>query len=168
MVQVDVTYTAGVRNVTFRNIFLEKLRTAFSIHFDNDKYSRSYYPGARIPQQKQLVFDNIRVLHDQKIDFLSVGTPVDVVTITNSSLRNNRINFHGNHAMRDYLETKVNLVNCVFSYPGTMELLANSVANKVIQLKTSGSVEVPKNFSAIITPGGGKITVESDLTGLKQ
>lgn len=168
MVQTDVTYTAGVRNVTFHDIFLEKPRTAFSIHFDNDKYSRSYYPGSRIPRQEQLVFDNIRFLYDPKIDFLSVGTPVDVVTITNSSLRNNRINFHGNHAMPDYLETKVNMVNCVFNYPGTMELLANSVANKVISLKTSGSTEVSKNFSAKITLGGGKITVQSDLTGLKQ
>jgi len=167
MVQTDVTYTAGVRNVIFRNISLEKPRTAFSIHFDNDKYSRSYYPGARIPRQARLVFDNIRVLHDQTVDFLSVGTPVDVVTITNASLRNNRINFHGNHAMPDYLETRINLVGCVFNYPGTMELLANSVPNKVIRLKTSGSVEVSKNFSAKVTPGGGKITIESDLTGLK-
>lgn len=168
LVQTNVTYTAGVRNVTFRDIFLEKPRTAFSIHFDNDKYSRSYYPGAKIPQQEQLVFDNIRVLYDQKIDFLSVGTPVDVVTIANSSLRNNRINFHGNHALPDYLETKINLVNCVFNYPGTMELLANSVPHKVIHLKTFGSVEVPDNFSALVTPGEGKITVESDLTGLKK
>ncbi len=48
VVQNDVTYTAGVRNVIFRDIFLEKPRIGFSIHFDNDKYSRSYYPGAAI------------------------------------------------------------------------------------------------------------------------
>jgi hypothetical protein len=50
-VQNDVTYTCGVRNVIFRNIFIEKPRVAFSVHFDNDKFSRSYYPGAEVPKQ---------------------------------------------------------------------------------------------------------------------
>ncbi|MDX9710227.1 MAG: hypothetical protein RBT64_11805, partial [Trichloromonas sp.] len=40
VVQDDVTYTAGVRDVTFRDIFLYKPRIAFSIHFDNDRFSR--------------------------------------------------------------------------------------------------------------------------------
>ncbi len=47
VVQDDVTYTAGVRNVVFRDIFLEKPRVAFSIHFDNDRYSRSVLPWRR-------------------------------------------------------------------------------------------------------------------------
>ena len=168
MVQTNVTYTAGVRNVTFRDIFLEKPRTAFSIHFDNDKYSRSYYPGAKIPIQEQLVFDNIRILHDQRKEFLYIGTPVDSVTILNSSFRNNRIYFHGNKAMPDYLKTQVNLIGCIFNQPGAMDLLVSSVTNKVIALKTSASVETAENFSAKIISGGGNITVDSDLTGLKK
>ena len=168
VVQTNVTYTAGVRNVTFRDIFLEKPRVGFSIHFDNDKYSRSYYPGAAIPKQEQLVFDNIRVLYDQKTDFLSIGTPVDVVTIVNSSFRNNSIEFHGNKAMPDYLKTKLNLSGCVFNYPGPMVLVANSVANKLIELKTSANIALPENFSAVISPGPGAIAAESDLPGLKR
>ncbi len=167
VVQEDVTYTCGVRNVTFRDIFLEKPRVAFSIHFDNDKYSRSYYPGAQVPQQQQLVFDNIRVLHEGASDFLSIGTPVDVVTIVNSSFRNSRIRFHGNKAMTDYLPTKLNLVGCVFNQPGKMELIVNTVSNKVIALKTSASVERSETFSATVIPGPGTIRVESDLSGLK-
>jgi hypothetical protein len=168
VVQEDVTYTAGVRNVTFRDIFLEKPRIGFSIHFDNDKYSRSYYPGAKIPQQQQLVFDNIRVLHDGASDFLSVGTPVDVVTIANSSFRDNRLRFHGNKAMPDYLETRINLVGCTFSHPGRMDLVLNSVPGKRIVLKTSASMELSDKFAASVVPGPGAITVESDLTGLKK
>lgn len=168
VVQNEVTYTAGVRNVVFRDIFLEKPRTAFSIHFDNDRYSRSYYPGAQIPMQEQLCFDNIRVLYNQKTDFLSIGTPVDVVTILNSSLRNNSIEVHGNQAMPDYLKTKINLVGCVFNQPGKMDLLVNRVPGKEIVLKTSASAELSENFSAMVTHGGGRITVESDLTGLKK
>jgi len=167
MVQTNVTYTVGVRNVTFRDIFLAKPRTGFSIHFDNDKYSRSYYPGAKIPIQEQLVFDNIRVLYDQQSDFLSIGTPVDVVTLVNSSFRNNSIHFHGNRAMPDYLKTQVNLTGCVFNYPGDMKLVVNSVSNKVVALKTFASVEKSESFKASVTPGNGTITVQSDLTGLK-
>ena len=168
MVQTNVTYTAGVRNVVFRDIFLEKPRTAFSIHFDNDKYSRSYYPGAKIPMQEQLVFDNVRVLYDQKTDFLTIGTPVDVVTFMNCSFRNNSINFHGNQSMPDYLKTRINMFGCVFNYPKTMDLVVNSVPNKTIAVKTSASVELSDSFSAKVIPGGGIITVNSDLTGFKE
>ena len=168
MVQTNVTYTAGVRNVLFRNIFLEKPRTAFSIHFDNDKYSRSYYPGASIPRQEQIRFDNVCVLHDAKMDFLSVGTPVNLVSFANCSFRNNRINFHGNKAMPDYFKTKLNLVGCVFNQPGKMDLVVNSVPNKQIVLKTSGSMQLADDFSAQVVPNGGTITVDSDLTGLRK
>jgi len=168
LVQNDVTYTAGVRNVIFRNIFLEKPRTGFSVHFDNDRYSRSYYPGALIPRQEQLTFDNIRVINDQPTDLFSIGTPVDVLTITNSSFKNNRINFHGNKAMPDYLKTKINIIGCVFNQKGIMDLVVNSVENKEIFLKTSSNIELSDDFSAKVVPGPGKIMVESDLTGLKK
>jgi hypothetical protein len=167
VVQSDVTYTAGVRNVVFRDIFLEKPRIGFSVHFDNDKYSRSYYPGAQIPRQEHLVFDAIHVRHEQQTDVFSIGTPVDVLTIVNSSFRNNRIRFHGNQAMPDYGKTRINLVGCIFAHPGTMELVANSVPGKVIALQTAASVELAEGFAATVTPGPGAITVASDLTGLQ-
>lgn len=168
VVQNDVTYTAGVRNVIFRNIFLEKPRIGFSVHFDNDKFSRSYYPGAQIPMQEQLSFDNIRMLHNLPSEFLSIGTPVDVITISNSSFKNNRINFHGNKAMPDYLKTKINIYGCVFNQKGTMVLVTNSVENKEILLKTSSNIELYDDFLAKVIQDNGKIIVESDLTGLKK
>lgn len=166
VVQEDITYTAGVRNVTFRNIFLEKPRTGFSIHFDNDRYSRSYYPGSEIPKQEQILFDNIRVVHNQPVDFLSIATPVDVVTICNSSFKNNRISFYGNKTMPDYLKTKINIYGCVFNQKGIMELVTNHVENKEILLKTSSNIELHDDFFAKVNPGNGKIAVVSDLTGL--
>jgi hypothetical protein len=168
VVQNDVTYTAGVRNVVFRDIFLEKPRIGFSVHFDNDRYSRSYYPGAEIPKQEQLVFDNIRVIHNQPTEFLSIGTPVDVITICNSSFKNNRINFHGNKAMPDYQKTKINIYGCIFNHKGLMNLVTNSVENKEIFLKTSSNIQLYDDFAAKVDPGNGKIIVESDLTGLKK
>ena len=167
VVQTDVTYTAGVRNVVFRDIFLEKPRIGFSVHFDNDKYSRSYYPGAIIPVQEKLAFENIRVIHDQPIELLSVGTPVDVLTIANSTLKNNRIDFHCRSAMPDYLRTRINMLACVFSHEGPMDVVTNSVDGKEILLKTFASIELLDGFSARVVPGNGRIGVESDLTGLK-
>ena len=49
-----------------------------------------------------------------------------------------------------------------------MDLVTNSVENKEILLKTSSSMELFDDFSARVIPGNGKITVESDLTGLKK
>lgn len=168
MVQNDITYTAGVRNVTFRDIYLEKPRIGFSIHFDNDNFSRSYYPGAEVPKQEQLTFDNIRVTHDQSNELMSIGTPVDVLTICNSSIRNNQIIFRGNKAMPDYLKTNINIYGCVFNKKGPMTLISNSVENKKIILKTSSNIALFDDFSANVIQGEGKIIIESDLPGLRK
>ena len=167
VVQNDVTYTAGVRNVVFRDIFLRKARIGFSVHFDVGKYSRSYYPGAPVPAQEQLLFDNIRVLHGQKTPFLSVGTPMDVITIAHSSFGVSRVDFHGNKAMTDYLRTKLNVVGCLFGAAGAYDFVTNSVPGKVVELQTSGSVVLHDDFTARVVPGPGRINVVSDLPGLK-
>ncbi len=163
VVQNDVVYTAGVRNVVFRDIFLEKPRKAFSINFNDDNYCRSYYPGAELPIQEQIAFDNIRVKYPQKVDLILVSSPVDVITLANSMLRNNRIVFSGVDAIPDYKKTKVNMTGTSFTHPGIMELVANEVKDKEILLKTSSSIELYDNFSAKVIPGKGKITVDSDL-----
>ncbi len=168
MVQQDTIHTCGVKNVIFRNLFLEKPRIALSIHFDNDRFSRSYYPGAATPIQEQLTFDNVRILHNKAIPFLNIGTPVDVVTITNSSIRNNKINVYTNKALADYLKTNINMYGCVFNHTSPMTLISNNVDGKEIYLKTFGNIELSKGFSANISTGNGKITVDSDLTGLKK
>jgi len=167
MVQNEVLYTCGVRNVTFRDIYLAKPRIGFSIHFDNDKYSRSYYPGAEVPQQEHLVFDNIRVLYDKPVDFLQINTPVDIVLITNSSFQAGGIDILENGAMADYQKTIIQINNCVFNYPGKMVLLKNSIGNKKIIFKTIGSVEKDTTFQAKVVSTGKNIAIQSDLTGLK-
>ena len=168
MIQNDPIYTCGVRNVIFRNIFLEKPRVGFSVHFDNDKFSRSYYPGAQIPKQEQLTFDNLRFLHPASIPAFNIKTPMDVLTISNSSFKNNSIVFIENKALKDYLPTKINIYGCVFNKKGAMELLVNKVDGKQIFLKTSSNIQLNDDFSATVVSGNGKITVESDLTGLKK
>lgn len=167
VVQEDVTYTAGVRNVVFRDIVLEKPRTGFSVHFDNGRYSRSYYPGAPFVKQEQLLFDNIRVTHHKSTNLFSIGTPVDVLTIVNSSLYNNKIRFHGNKAMEDYGKTQLNLIGCVFNHDGEMTLVDNTVAGKQIELKTTASTALSDHFKAQVNAREGNIVVKSDLPGLE-
>lgn len=166
VVQDRVTYTAAVRNVVFRDIFLHKPRIGFSVHFDNDRYSRSYYPGAPIVRQEQLLFENIRVAHDGGNDLFSIATPVDVLTTTNTVFQNNSIRFRGNEAMDDYLSTQLNLAGCVFNADGPMTLVNNTVSNKHVDLRTTASTILGNDFTAVVTPGPGSIEVDSDLPGL--
>ena len=172
VVQNDVTYTAGVRNLMVRDIFLHKSRIGFSIHFDNDKFSRSYYPGAPIPLQERICMDNVQVLHEEKNSYLStflnVATPVDAVTILNSRLRDNRIQFVTNKAMQDYGPTIINMIGCTFAHPGNMQLVLNQVPGKTILLKTSASIPLSAKFAATVTPGPGSIEVQSDLPVLRK
>lgn len=168
MMQDDVQYTAGVRNVVYRDIFLEKPRSSFSIHFDNSSWSRSYYPGADIPQQEQLLFDNVKVLHDGELPFVKVNTPVDVFTITNCSLRNSGILFHGKKGyVPDYGKTFVNFYGNTLNKKGEMTLIENRVEGKEIILEMDNNIEISEDFKAVIKNEGGIISINSDLTGLK-
>lgn len=168
VVQDDVTLAAGVRNVVFRDIFLHKKRTSFSIHFDNDRYSRSYYPGAEVPVQRNLLFENIRVLHGMAgVPFLNIATPVDSVVISNSTIGNNPIRFVSNKAMGDYGPTAITMLGCTFTHQGRNTLLENGVPGKKILFRTFAST-FPADFSASVVPGEGNVAVDSDLPGLRR
>jgi riboflavin synthase alpha subunit len=167
MVQADPVYTAGVRNVSFRNIYLHKARPAFSVHFDNDRFSRSYYPGAPVPRQENVMFEQVRVLHSQPSPFLLINTPVDMLSIHNCTFLDNPVRFTGNQAMVDYLPTTVRLTGCIFQKKGQMVLLENEVDGKEIRLLTSASVHMEKDFSAAVNQGTGTIRTHSDLKGLQ-
>ncbi len=166
VVQNDITYTAGVRNVVFRNIVLEKPRTAFSIHFDNDRFSRSYYPGAEMPVQENLRFENITIKYDDQVPLFQITTPVDTVTINNSRIRNNGIHFFTNGAMENYGKTMILIYGCAFMHDGSMTLVKNEAAGKEVFLRTAFNIEGSRNFRGEIDQGEGQVTAESDLTGL--
>lgn len=166
MVQNDVTYTAGVRDVVFRDIFLSKPRLGFSIHFDNDSYSRSYYPGAPVPRQERLLFDNIRILHGERHDILAIGTPVDALTLTHCVFGDTPIRFHGNRALPDYGPTRLNLCGCTYLRTGVFDLLINEVPGKRLHLQTTADNPLHDDFTARVIPGPGNITVRSTLPGL--
>ena len=177
MTQEIITYTGGVRNVVFRNIQLEKPRVPFSIEFNMGRYNRSYYAGAKIPVQENIILDNVKVLYDKQIPLVQISCPVNMITITNSRLKNMGLVFFGNEIIPEYLKdnkvseyfkTGVNIHGCVFEHCGEMILLRNTAKGKEIELMTSSNFELGKDFSAKIIEGGGKISVQSDLTGLNR
>ena len=169
VVQNDVTYSAGVRHVVFRDIFLNQSRVGFSIHFDNDKYSRSYYPGAQVPLQEGITLDNVQVLNEKNVyPLLHIATPVDVVTLRNCRFRNNPIEFVSNKAMTDYGKTFLNLIGCTFANPAPMNLVVNEVPGKRIALKTTASIQLSDKFQARMVNGEGAVEVDSDLSGLRK
>lgn len=178
MTQELISYTAGVRNITFRDIQLEKPRVPFCLQLDMSEYNRSYYPGATVPVQENILLDNIRVVFDKNIPLVQVSSPVNSITITNSRLKKNGFRFTGNEEFVDYLrdntlpdyyKTSINVYGCVFEQNGKMILIENTANDKKIELKTSSNMEVREGFSAkIINKNGGNIRVQSDLTGLKK
>ena len=87
MIQDSVVYECGCRNIHFRDIRLQKKRdTAFSVHFDHDAYSRSVYPGAKMPVQENLVFENVTVQNEIKCLIRSI-TPIDSIKVSGCLLR---------------------------------------------------------------------------------
>jgi hypothetical protein len=167
MVQEDLTHTAGVRNVVFRDIFLQKSRIGFAFVFCHNRFSRSYYPGAPVPVQEQFTFDNVHVRHDGPAPLLAVGTPVDAITVAHSSFRNSPIRVGGDPEVRDHGTTRIHLAGCTFRHPGPMTLLANRAPGRDVRLTASGSLATSDAFRAAVEPGEGRVSVAADLPGLE-
>ncbi|MBQ7982941.1 MAG: hypothetical protein IJ302_05185, partial [Clostridia bacterium] len=84
---VDNTeYTAGCRNIHFKDIYLHKDRTcAFGFTQEKSEYCRSYYPNSPSPLQENITFENVHVLGKVKM-FAWVNSPLDRVTLKNCRL----------------------------------------------------------------------------------
>lgn len=91
--QDDYEYQCACRNIHFRTVFLQKKRPqAFRLHFGNNRYSRSIYPGASFPVQQNIILENIVCC--KEVPFLLTGnTPADSIKILNSNLHGNAIEF---------------------------------------------------------------------------
>ena len=166
LTQNESTYNAGVKNIVFRDITLEKPRVSFSFHFDYGTH-RSYYPGSAAPLQEKFSFDNIRIKYDEEVALFSIKTPVDVLTLSNSSIRNNKIEFKGNKFIEDYSETVINIHGCVFNKKGEFELMTNDIAGKKIYLKTNSNIFLHNDFFAKIVSDSDNVVIDSDLRGLR-
>ena len=144
MCQNDVTYTAGVRNVVYRDIFLYKPRTAFLFSFENDNYCRSYYPDAQFVLQENIVFDNIRVMHNVNKSFITVLTPIDTIVMKNCVLKENCIRFSDKAKMKDYGKTYIRMYGCTINSPKSFDLIEDKAKGKSIDFYSNGTIILDK------------------------
>lgn len=166
MTQTDVCYTAGCRNIVFRDIYIEQPRISFSIHYDKDKWSRSYYPGAEIPIQKNISFENVNVLHDGAYPFFSVVTPVDSVTMVNCDL--NKTNLEFVPWSTDMVgPMAVTMLGCRFRAKGDYTFFKGGIPGKPVTIKTAQSQWFEPDFRAKFD-GPCEWQTESDLPGLRR
>ncbi|MCQ2449866.1 MAG: hypothetical protein MJ132_06735 [Clostridia bacterium] len=87
----NICYNCGCENVIFRNISLQKERdVAFSIHFDDDDWSHSYYPGSEPPIQRNIRFENVTVENKIKC-FLFTRTAMDNIYLEDCDLADTKI-----------------------------------------------------------------------------
>ena len=90
-IQNDIAYAVGCRNVTFRNIHIQRESAmGFSMHLDTDNYSRSYYPGSNLVGHSNIVFDGI-YCDSPVATFIHAKTPFDHVRILNSTINSNTV-----------------------------------------------------------------------------
>ena len=81
-----ICHSCGVRNVVFRDIHLAKKRkVALCLHFDHDQYSRSFYPYAEIPVQRNIVFERVYV-ENEIPTLIQSRTPVDSIVVRDSRI----------------------------------------------------------------------------------
>lgn len=79
----DAPHCAFVRNITFRNISLEKKReVGFSFSVEQNEYRRGFYEGSDFPSNGNFVFENIKVSEDIKYP-IAVRTAVEGIEIKN-------------------------------------------------------------------------------------
>ena len=157
-----VGYNCGCRRVHFKDIFLQKPRgTAFSIHFDNDGYSRSYYPNSTPPVQEDLIFENL-FFEAEISNLISCVTPINVIKLINSILQNSKINLTKlNVTGITYIPTHIIMIGTTFKGSGN-NVIAQSASGRDADIKILGSVIGSSNF----TPSVSNVTVISNDIGL--
>jgi len=180
------TYTGGVKNVSFSNIFLQKNRNyAFGYMFSNDDFSRSYYPDADVPIQDNFVFNNV-VQSGTLINVVLAKTPITSIKINNSSfiepflsfedlgtsglvyndtdISFNAVTFNGSgssQVMSSQYSTTARLVNCFktdATYIPTYAVNVNVVEDNVNEIKEFETITVEKILSDDILYVQGGVT----------
>ncbi len=114
----DPILSCGCRNLHFKNIHLQKhRRVALSIHFDNDKFSRSVYPGSVMPVQENITFEDIYT-ENKVLLMLYTVTPAKNITFQNSELSDSKFAFSS--LPREglvYPKTDIHFENIKFAHP---------------------------------------------------
>ena len=87
----EAVYDAGCRNITIRNIRLQKKReNAIGLQLNDDMYARSYYPGCKVVPQSNITIENIHIENEVK-NLLFVTYPTEKLTLRNIDLKDSKL-----------------------------------------------------------------------------
>lgn len=113
----EKVYNSFVRDIIFRNIYLEKARkVGISFSIEQNEYRRGLYDGAELVANGSFIFDNINVSADVEYP-IAVRTPVDSIEIKNSSFANGKLLItNDNQAKVKCPPMKLNLENNDFNF----------------------------------------------------
>ena len=143
MMQEGVRYNAGCRNIHFKDIYLQKTRgTAFSIHFDTDNWSRSYYPNSEAPVQSNIIFENIHI-QNKITNLISAKTPIDNIKFIDLKWTRGDIVMNAIDGL-NYLPAKITLERTTFAPSANFNILANK--NRKIDLEIVNSISTPSGY----------------------
>lgn len=153
----DITDHCGVRNVYFKNIYLQKKRKfAFSFHFDKEYYSRSYYPNCPVPVQTGIVFDGIHQQNDIN-ELITCITPVDTIKILNSTIGEGIVKFNDvNTSGCDYGKIHVIFENVMFQ---SNKHLYKAINNDYGLNVTADFIKCKKSNKSTFVAGGENVNV---------
>ncbi len=157
MVQDDeVIYNCGCRNVTFKKIHLCKHRpVAFSIHFDDDRWSRSVYPNSDMPTQENIVFDDIRLEIEVESMLWTVSPAKNIVFKNIKPLKPARFSFGS--LKREGLEYPISDITF-----DNVELCGSGAGE--IYCADNRRVELTVKASAATEPEGFKLKIDKNVS----
>ena len=149
-IQNGIIYNCGCKDVTFRDIYLQKNRpNVFSFHFDDDSYSRSYYPKSTAPIQSNILMDGLHC-QSEITNLISCLTPVDSIRIVNSDLLGN-FNMAYKYGMISNIKTtNILMMGCVFKHMGEKALI-HSYNGFTIKANLIGNIKQNSDFSLVAT-----------------
>ena len=156
-----ITHTVGVRNVKFKDIFLQKDRSeALSIHFDTGRFSRSYYPNAAIPVQENITFEGLHVQAEIPT-LVSAITPLKNLKIINSEIGESQIKLKNvNTAGMVYQPLNILMMGNTFMGVNNHNLVECD-SSRTARVKILGSIKENDSYSP--TFGAGVTVLASDL-----
>lgn len=135
----DIVYGVGCRNIHFKDIFLQKPRPiAFQLHFDKDRYSRSYYPDSAPPVQENLIFENI-FIQAPIAQLIKAKTPVNNIKLVNSMLNGSEIFLYDMGEGLHYDTTHVLISGTTFTGNG-QDTIVHSSPTRPVDVIIIGSV----------------------------
>jgi len=81
----DIVYNVGIENVHYKDIFIERASIcAVCVNFDDDEYSRSYYPGSTPPLCKNIMVEDLHIIDGTAVSYLLYAPmPVDNMKFKN-------------------------------------------------------------------------------------